>query len=65
MVFSFAGTLASFIDDDWKLVERLIDLKQLSDDDHQGKNAAKAFMKSVSLRGGLDKICASSYLTSE
>jgi len=56
MVFSFAGTLASFIDDDWKLVERLIDFKLLDDDDHQGKNAAKAFMKSALSRGGLDKI---------
>lgn len=56
MVFSFAGTIASFIDDDWKLVERLIDFKQLDDDDHQGKNAAKSFMKSASSRGGLDKI---------
>ena len=57
MMFIFAGTIASFIDYDWKLIERLIDFKELAVDDHQGKHAAKAFMKSASSRGGLDKIC--------
>ncbi|KAI1797442.1 hypothetical protein LXA43DRAFT_847010, partial [Ganoderma leucocontextum] len=36
MVFTFAGTLAHFIDDDWNLVETLIDFYHLQDDDHKG-----------------------------
>ncbi|KAI0363188.1 hypothetical protein BV20DRAFT_921329, partial [Pilatotrama ljubarskyi] len=36
MVFTFAGTLAHFIDDDWKLVERLVDFYHVQDDEHKG-----------------------------
>ncbi|KAL1939855.1 hypothetical protein VTO73DRAFT_9555 [Trametes versicolor] len=42
MVFTFAGTLAHFIDDDWKLVERLVDFYHIQDDEHKGQQAAKA-----------------------
>ncbi|TFY51128.1 hypothetical protein EVJ58_g10725 [Rhodofomes roseus] len=50
MVYTFAGTIACFIDDDWQLVERLIDFRHLLDDEHEGVNAAKAFMESGSKR---------------
>ena len=56
MIYTFAGTIASFIDDDWQLVERLIDFRHLLDDEHEGVNAAKAFMESGGKRGSLDKI---------
>ncbi|TFY70017.1 hypothetical protein EVJ58_g118 [Rhodofomes roseus] len=56
MMFTFAGTLAHFINDDWELVERLIDFKHLDIDEHKGVHAAKAFVKSASQRGGLNKI---------
>ncbi|THU83759.1 hypothetical protein K435DRAFT_615533, partial [Dendrothele bispora CBS 962.96] len=36
MIFSFAGTLAHWIDDDWKLVECLIDFKYLDTKEHVG-----------------------------
>jgi hypothetical protein len=56
MVFTFAGTIASFIDDDWKLVERLVDFYHIQDKEHEGQYAAKGFVKSAAARGGLDKI---------
>lgn len=56
MMFSFAGTLAHFIDDDWNLIERLIDFYHLQDKEHCGQEAANAFMHSASKRGGLNKI---------
>ncbi|KAF5366557.1 hypothetical protein D9758_009004 [Tetrapyrgos nigripes] len=36
MVFSFSGIIAHWIDDDWKLVERLVDFKHLDDHEHAG-----------------------------
>ena len=42
MVFTFAGTIANFIDDDWNLIERLVDFHHLEDDEHKGQYAAKA-----------------------
>jgi hypothetical protein len=59
MVFTFAGTMATFIDDDWKLVERLVDFYHIQDKEHEGQYAAKGFVKSAAARGGLDKICIS------
>jgi len=56
MVFSFAGTIAHFIDDDWNLVKRLMDFHHMGDKEHAGAYAAKAFVKSVAGRGGLKKI---------
>lgn len=56
MIFTFAGTIAHFIDDDWNLVERLIDFYHLENNEHSGQHAAKAFVRSASKRGGLNKI---------
>lgn len=56
MVYTFGGTIASWIDDDWKLVERVIDFHHMGDKEHAGAHAAKAFVKSASSKGGLDKI---------
>ena len=63
MVYTFAGTIASFIDDDWQLIEWLIDFRHLLSDEHEGVNAARAFMDSGSKRGSLDKmsICVRSH----
>jgi hypothetical protein len=47
MMYSFAGTMAVFIDDEWKINEILMGFKHLSVDDHKGKHAAKAFMKTI------------------
>lgn len=56
MIFSFSGTVGSFIDDDWAIKEVLIDFKNLESQEHKGVFAAKAFIKSASKRGGLNKI---------
>ena len=56
MVFTFAGTIANFINDDWEIVERLIDFYHIEDKEHEGEHAAAAFVKSAAGRGGLDKM---------
>jgi len=56
MVFSFAGTIAHFIDDNWNLIERPVDFHHMGDKEHAGAYAAKAFVKSAAGRGGLKKI---------
>lgn len=56
MVFTFAGVVGTFIDTDWRLVERLIDFHHLNDDEHKGVHAAHAFMRSGSKRGSLNKM---------
>ncbi|KAJ3501122.1 hypothetical protein NMY22_g19033 [Coprinellus aureogranulatus] len=45
MTYTFACTIASFIDDDWNLVERVIDFKALESNEHEGYYAARAFIK--------------------
>ncbi|KAF4612503.1 hypothetical protein D9613_012755 [Agrocybe pediades] len=41
MVYTFACTIGSFIDDDWKLIERVVDFKPLDVEDHKGPAAAE------------------------
>ncbi|KAF9032729.1 hypothetical protein BJ165DRAFT_1357695, partial [Panaeolus papilionaceus] len=36
MIYTFAGSIASFINDDWELIERVIDFKPLESEEHQG-----------------------------
>ena len=61
MMFTFAGTLAHFINDDWELVEQLIDFRHLVIDEHKGVHAAKAFVKSGTAHGSLSKISGFCY----
>lgn len=61
MVFSFACTVAFFVDDDWNLIERVVDFRPLDSKDHEGINAAKAFMQGARERGGLNKISFSGF----
>ncbi|KAF4609484.1 hypothetical protein D9613_012328 [Agrocybe pediades] len=41
MVYTFACTIGLFIDDDWKLIERVVDFKPLDVEDHKGPAAAE------------------------
>jgi hypothetical protein len=59
MTFSFSRTIANFIDNEWNLVERLIDFSYVDIDDHQAAGAAASFVKSAAKRGGLEKISLS------
>lgn len=56
MVHSFACTLACFIDDDWRLIERVVDFRPLESKDHEGINAAKVFVQGGRERGSLNKM---------
>jgi hypothetical protein len=60
-VFTFAGTIASFINDDWELCERLIDFHHIEDKEHESIHAAKAFTQIAATRGGLNKISSGLY----
>ncbi|KAF5378354.1 hypothetical protein D9615_002986 [Tricholomella constricta] len=59
MMFSFAGTIASWITDDWELIERVIDFHPLEDKEHEGEYAAKGLAKLLSDLGILEKITVS------
>lgn len=65
MIFSFAGTIAHFINDDWELVERLVDFHHMGDKEHAGAHAAKAFTKSAADRGGLKKMSSVTVVTAQ
>lgn len=56
MVYTFACTIGSFIDDDWNLIERVVDFKPLDDKEHQGLFAGLAFVDGAKERGGLNNI---------
>lgn len=56
MVYTFACTIACFINDDWEIIERVIDFKPLEDKEHEGLYNGKAFADGACKIGGLDKI---------
>jgi hypothetical protein len=56
MVFTFACTVGSFINEDWELIERVVDFKPLEDKEHEGLYAGKAFVDGARKHGGLDKM---------
>ncbi|KAF8228390.1 hypothetical protein L208DRAFT_1291603, partial [Tricholoma matsutake] len=57
MVYTFARTIGCFINDDWELIERVIDFKPLGEKEHQGLYGGKAFVDVMREIGGFDKIC--------
>lgn len=59
MTYTFACTMASFIDDDWNLIEQVIDFNALEDKDHEGVYAARAFIQGARGIGSLNKVSAS------
>jgi hypothetical protein len=59
MMFTFAGTIASWIDDDWNLVDRVIDFRSIAELEHQGEYAARGFIKTAMAFNALEKICSS------
>jgi hypothetical protein len=56
MMYSFAGTIASWVTEDWELVERVIGFEPIGDKEHEGEYAAKAFTKTLSDMKVLDKM---------
>jgi hypothetical protein len=43
MVFSFTGTIAHFIDEDWNPVECLMDFHHMGDKEHAGALCCESF----------------------
>lgn len=56
MVYTFACTIALFIDDDWNIIEQVVDFKPLEDKEHEGVLGGMAFVNGAQQRGGLDKM---------
>jgi hypothetical protein len=52
----FACTIGCFINEDWEIIERVVDFKSLEDKEHQGLYASKAFTDGTSKIGSLHKI---------
>ena len=63
MVFTFAGTIAHFIDNDWQLIECMVNFYHIQDKDHEREWAAKAFINTAAERGGLDKMSIAYFVT--
>ena len=62
MVYTFACTIGCFINDEWEIIERVIDFKLLEDKEHQGLYGGKVLADSVCKIGSLDKISLVTYL---
>jgi hypothetical protein len=62
-MYTFACTVASFIDDEWDLIERVVDFKPLEDKEHEGYLGGMAFINGARQRGGLDKMSVHLFLT--
>lgn len=56
---TFACTIGSFINDDWEIIQHVIDFHPLECNEHEGVHAAKAFVNGAVQCGGLNKICIS------
>lgn len=56
MVYTFACSVGCFINNDWEIVERVIDFKPLEDKEHEGLYGGKAFVDGACKIGSLDKI---------
>lgn len=58
MAFSFLGTIANWIDDDWELLERVVDFRHLGEDEHTGVGGVRAFLEGLKSMGIATKICS-------
>jgi hypothetical protein len=58
MVYTFACTIGRFINEDWEIIERVVDFKPLEDKEHQGLYGGKAFTDGASKMGSFNKICS-------
>jgi len=56
MVYTFACSVGCFIDDDWEIIECVINFKPLEDKEHKGLYGGKAFVDGACKIGSFDKI---------
>lgn len=59
MMFTFAGTIGSWITEDWELVERVLDFHPIEDKEHEGEYAGAFMAKRLSELQVLEKISRS------
>jgi hypothetical protein len=55
-MYTFACSVGCFINDDWEIVEHVIDFKPLEDKEHEGLYSGKAFADGACKIGSLKKI---------
>jgi hypothetical protein len=56
MMFTFVLTIASWVTEDWELVEHIMDFHSIVDKEHEREFAAKGMAKVLSGMGILEKI---------
>jgi hypothetical protein len=56
MVYTFACSAGCFINDDWEIIECVIDFKPLEDKEHEGLYGGRAFADGARRIECLDKI---------
>ena len=56
MMYMFACSIVCFVNDDWEIIECVIDFKPLEDKEHERLYGGKAFADGVCKIGCLDKI---------
>ncbi len=55
-MFTFAGMIASWVNEDWELVEQVVNFHPIVDKEHEGEFAAKGLAKALSDMEVLEKI---------
>ena len=55
-MFAFAGTIATWIDDDWNLVERVIGFNQIDRHEHTGSGSARVIFEAMRNIGSASKM---------
>jgi hypothetical protein len=56
MMFAFAGTIATWIDDDWNLVERVVGFNQVDRHEHTGSGSARVLFEVMKNIGTASKM---------
>jgi len=56
MVYTFACSVGCFINDDWEMIEHVINFKPLEDKEHEGLYGGKALVNGACKIGSFDKI---------
>jgi hypothetical protein len=56
MIYTFGGSIASWVTEDWELIERVIGFQPIADKDHEGEYAAAGLAKHLSELEVLEKM---------
>ena len=56
MMFAFAGTIATWINDDWNLIKRVIGFSQVDRHEHTGSGSVRVLFEAMQNIGSASKI---------